>query len=143
MAGQLFLTAHKMWVVLVWALCGLISSLGKHAEASDQAEKTFQDLLGERRRLREGFRPQTLCAGSVTIKDAKGKEYVVNSTELNVNIKPSSIELLGETKNTLSIQYSQARKNCHKRRRLGLWYLDHELCLAIKQVNSSNLKKYN
>ena len=46
--------------------------------------------------MREGFRPQTFYGGSVKIKDAKGQEYVVNITEINVNIKPSSIELLGE-----------------------------------------------
>eukprot|EP00090_Calanus_glacialis_P037862 TRINITY_DN6569_c0_g1_i1.p1 TRINITY_DN6569_c0_g1~~TRINITY_DN6569_c0_g1_i1.p1 ORF type:complete len:178 (-),score=46.25 TRINITY_DN6569_c0_g1_i1:97-630(-) len=80
-----------MWVVLVLVGC----CLGLHVHASGGGTGSVEDLLGKRRRLKDAFTPKNSCTGSVTLRDEKGKEYVVNNTELNVNFKPSSIELLG------------------------------------------------
>merc|ERR1711971_492741 len=57
--------------------------------------ESVKEVLGGRRKLRDAFTPKTFCSGSVILKNEKGKEYVVNNTELNVNFKPSSIELHG------------------------------------------------
>ena len=77
-----------MWVVLVLVGCCLGASGG--------GTETVKELLGKRRGLKDAFTPKNSCTGSVTLRDEKGKEYVVNNTELNVNFKPSSIELLGK-----------------------------------------------
>ena len=73
----------------------MIIGVGVQIRATQGKEdKALEELLGKRRRLREAFSLQS-CKGSVRLKDDDGKVYEVNTTEINVNIKPSSIELIG------------------------------------------------
>merc|ERR1712013_292059 len=59
-----------------------------------EGSKSLEDLLGGKRKLREAFSLPS-CKGSVKLRDSDGNVYVVNATEINVNFKPSSIELVG------------------------------------------------
>jgi len=51
---------------------------------------------GETQNVQEPFKLNGVCNGSVTLKNAKGNVQVVKNSELNVNFKPESIELLGK-----------------------------------------------
>ena len=65
-----------------------------------EAEETGANGLfkspGEKRKVREPFKPRNVCSGSITLKTANGNEHVVQTSELNVNFKPDSIELYGK-----------------------------------------------
>ena len=73
-----------------------LSALGSSETVETSSESGLLKRLGGRRKVRDQFTPKDFCTGSITLSDAKGKEYVVKTTELNVNFKPDSIELLGK-----------------------------------------------
>eukprot|EP00092_Neocalanus_flemingeri_P015975 GFUD01017293.1.p1 GENE.GFUD01017293.1~~GFUD01017293.1.p1 ORF type:complete len:178 (+),score=36.00 GFUD01017293.1:57-590(+) len=78
---------------IVLSLLGL-AVLGSGETEETNSEGGFFKEPG-RRKLRDPFTPKGFCTGSITLRDAKGKVYVVKATELNVNFKPDSVELIG------------------------------------------------
>ena len=75
----------------------------------------WEDLLSKRRKVREEFAPRGICKGAIKIEDEEGKKHFVNSTELNVNVKPVTIELLGKiSKDKISA------KQLHRKSRIFL-----------------------
>ena len=84
----------NMWVMVM--MVGLVITIMKvGASTQEEGGKSLEDLLGGKRKLREAFSLPS-CKGSVRLMDSEGKVYVVNTTEINVNFKPSSIELVGK-----------------------------------------------
>ena len=92
----LYLPSHLpgiMWVMvgLVITIMGVKVGAGTLGECS----KSLEDLLGGKRKLREAFSLPS-CKGSVKLRNSDGNVYVVNATEININFKPSYIELVGK-----------------------------------------------
>ena len=93
----LYLPSHLpgiMWV-MVGLVITIIMGLRVGAGSLGEDSKSLEDLLGGKRKLREAFSLPS-CKGSVKLRDSDGNVYVVNATEINVNFKPSSIELVGK-----------------------------------------------